>query len=98
MSSETPVVATVTPAPAPPKVDRLPPWKVLLHNDDVNFIEDVIDTIVMLGISNRHTALLRALEAHDRGMTLLLMTHRERAELLQEQFASRKLTVSIEPE
>ena len=98
MSSETPAVVSVKPAPAPPKVDRLPPWKVLLHNDDVNFIEDVIETIVMLGISNRQVALLRALEAHDRGVTLLLMTHRERAELIQEQFASRKLTVSIEPE
>ncbi|HRP63306.1 MAG TPA: ATP-dependent Clp protease adaptor ClpS [Phycisphaerales bacterium] len=30
---------------APPRVDRMPPWKVLLHNDDVNEIGFVIETI-----------------------------------------------------
>jgi len=85
-------------APARPRLDRLPPWKVLLHNDDVNYLEDVVETIVALGVSNRQVALLRVLEAHDRGCSLLTVTHRERAELLQEQFASRTLTVTIEPE
>lgn len=85
------------PAPAPPKLDRLPPWNVLLHNDDVNYLEDVVETIVMLGISNRRTAILRALEAHSKGVSLLLSTHRERAELVQEQLSSRRLTVTIEP-
>jgi ATP-dependent Clp protease adapter protein ClpS len=37
------------------------------------------------------------LEAHKRGLALLVSTHREHAELLQEQFTSKKLTVTIEP-
>ena len=84
--------------PARPRVDRLPPWKVLLHNDDVNFMEDVIGAIVELTVLGRQDAILRMLEAHKSGIALLLTTHREHAELLQEQFASKRLTVTIEPE
>ena len=42
--------------PAPPKVDRLPPWKLLLHNDDVNDMLDVTETIVELTTLNRQEA------------------------------------------
>lgn len=85
------------PSTAPPRVDRLPPWKVLLHNDDVNDMVHVIDTIVMLGVANRQQAILRMLEAHEAGSALLMTTHRERAELISEQFTSRGLVVTIEP-
>jgi ATP-dependent Clp protease adapter protein ClpS len=37
------------------------------------------------------------MEAHTTGVALVLTTHRERAELYQEQFKSRRLTVTIEP-
>ncbi|MCH7572875.1 MAG: hypothetical protein IH891_08175 [Planctomycetes bacterium] len=37
------------------------------------------------------------LEAHKSGLALLLSTHREHAELLQEQFTSKRLTVTIQP-
>lgn len=84
-------------APAPPRVDVLPPWKVLLHNDDVTPMDDVVETIVMLGVANRRVAIQRMLEAHTSGVALLLVTHRERAELVQEQFASRKLKATVEP-
>jgi ATP-dependent Clp protease adaptor protein ClpS len=84
--------------PARPRTRRLPPWKVLLHNDDVNHMEDVIDAIVELTTLRRQEAILRMLEAHTKGLTLLLTTHREHAELLQEQFTSKRLTVTIEPE
>ena len=36
-------------------------------------------------------------EAHETGIALLLVTHKERAELYQEQFQSKGLTVTIEP-
>ena len=36
--------------------------------------------------------------AHKTGVSLILVTHREHAELLQEQFASKRLTVTIEPD
>jgi ATP-dependent Clp protease adaptor protein ClpS len=84
--------------PSPPKVDRMPPWRVLLHNDDHNDMLDVVLTIQELAKLTRQEAVQRMLEAHKTGVSLLLVTHREHAELLTEQFASRRLTVTIEPD
>ncbi len=84
--------------PKRPKRNALPPWNVLLHNDDVNDIVFVADTIIELTTLNREDAVLRTLEAHQRGLALLLTTHREHAELLQEQFTSKRLSVTIEPQ
>lgn len=85
------------PAPkkGPPK--QLPPWKVLLHNDDKNPIEFVVLTIIELTPLNKEDAVQRTLEAHNNGLTLLLTTHKERAELYKDQFTSKGLTVTIEP-
>ncbi len=85
------------PAPARPRVDRLPPFNVLLHNDDVNDMTFIVETIVRLVSLDPRVAMLRMLEAHTKGLSLLTTTHREHAELLCEQFASRKVTVTIEP-
>lgn len=86
------------PQPARPRVDRMPPWKVLLHNDNINEMGYVIETIIELTAMNPQTALLRMVEAHKTGVALLVTTHKEYAELLQEQFVSKGLTVSIEPD
>jgi len=75
----------------------LPPWKVLLHNDDKNEIPFVIRTITELTPLNEQDAKLRTEEANDTGVALLLTTHKERAELYKEQFQSKGLTVTIEP-
>ena len=83
------------PKKSPPKL--LPLWKVLLHNDDVNVVDYVIETIVMLTPLDAQQALKRTEEADKTGVALLLVTHKERAELYQEQFQSRGLTVTIEP-
>jgi ATP-dependent Clp protease adapter protein ClpS len=40
----------------------------------------------------------RTREAHEYGLSLLTVTHREHAELLQEQLAEFGLEVTIEPE
>lgn len=84
--------------PKRPTRKALPPWQVLLHNDNVNDIVFVADTIIELTTLNREDAVLRTLEAHQRGLALLLTTHREHAELLQEQFTSKRLSVTIEPQ
>lgn len=84
--------------PARPRVDRLPPWRVLLHNDDVNDMGYVVDTIMVLTPLSEQDALLRMVEAHHTGVALLMATHQEHAELLQEQFTSRQLCVTIEPD
>ena len=83
--------------PKPPKPKRLRPWQVLLHNDDVNDILYVVETIIELTTLNREDALQRTLEAHDTDIALLLTTHREHAELLCEQFQSKRLRVTAEP-
>ena len=90
--------AAVKTRPARPRTRHLPPWKVLLHNDDVNDMLYVVETITELTSLDRQQSLLRMLEAHKTGVALLLTTHREHAELLSEQFASKRLTVTIEPE
>ena len=79
----------------PPQM--LPPWKVLLHNDDKNEIGFVVTTIVQLTTLNEQDAKQRTVEAHETGVALLLTTHKERAELYKDQFESKGLTVSIEP-
>jgi ATP-dependent Clp protease adapter protein ClpS len=75
----------------------LPPWKVLLHNDDKNDIGFVVITIVELTPLNEQDAVRCTLEAHENKLALLLTTHKERAELYKEQFESKGLTVTIEP-
>ncbi len=88
--------AATAPAAAPPKL--LPLFRVILHNDDENTVLDVVRTIVMLTPLDATEAVQRMWEAHHTGSSLLLVTHRERAELYVEQFHSRKLIVTIEPD
>lgn len=80
------------------KTRRLPPYKVLLHNDDVNSFEHVILTILKLTPLKEAEAIARTIEAHETGIALLLVTSRERAELYCEQFATYQLTVTCEPD
>ncbi len=84
-------------APKKKPPGMLPPWKVLLHNDDKNDMVFVIESIVELTPLNEQDAVLRMKEAHDTGVALLLVTHKERAELYKDQFESKGLTVTIEP-
>ena len=60
--------------PAPTRVRRLPRWQVLLHNDDVNEMVYVIQTIVDLTHLDRHDAAVCMLEAHSRGLSRIEST------------------------
>src|SRR4051812_8662407 len=84
-------------APKKKPPGMLPPWKVLLHNDDKNDMFFVVQSIVELTPLNEQDAKTRMREAHDTGVALLLTTHKERAELYKDQFQSKGLTVTIEP-
>jgi ATP-dependent Clp protease adaptor protein ClpS len=84
-----------SPQKTPPK--QLPPWKVLLHNDDKNDVVYVVRSIIELTPLQLEEAKQRMLEAHETGVALLLVTHKERAELYKDQFESKSLTVTIEP-
>lgn len=84
-------------SPLKPRTRTLPPYRVLLHDDDANDQRYVVRTILTLTPLDLRESAARMLEAHRRGLSLLLTTHRERAELYVQQFASRNLTVTIEP-
>lgn len=89
--------AVLEPEVAPPQRKPMPGWAVLLHNDDVNEFVFVARSVVEFARLSVQDAMERTIEAHDSGIALLLVTHRERAELIQEQFQTRGLTVTIEP-
>ncbi len=96
-------VATVPQAPPAVKPSvrkprQLPPYKVLLHNDDVNTVEHVVQSVLQLTPLSPQEAIQRTLEADRDQVALLLVTHRERAELYHEQFTSLSITVTIEPD
>lgn len=90
-------VAPPTPSPRPGATDHLPPFKVLLHNDDVNAFDDVMLAVRQLTPLNTARVFKVVYEADEKGVALLLVTHKERAELYVEQFKSKRLTVTIEP-
>lgn len=75
-----------------------PPYKVILHNDDVNDMVYVVETICKLTTLSVEQAYEKMMEAHTKGLAILLVCHKERAELYQEQFHSCRLTVTIEPD
>lgn len=93
--------ATVEPPKVKPKKrppGLMPQWKVLLHNDDKNTIDYVIHSLVELTPLTVNEAIQRTQEAHKQKLALILVTHKERAELYQEQLTSKGLTVTIEPD
>jgi ATP-dependent Clp protease adaptor protein ClpS len=85
-------------SPKQPAPRALRPWRVILHNDDLNEIEKVVQVICQLTRLNKEEAIARTIEAHKSGAALLLVTHQERAELYVEQFLTYKLIVTAEPE
>jgi len=93
MTAEAPVAE---PTRTPPKPLR--PWKVIVHNDDVNTYAHVIRTFIEVVRMDSEDALLKTIEVDKQGLSVVAMAHRERAELLQEQLQSRALTVTIEPD
>lgn len=98
--SGTALVSAPAKRPAPKKNEpkQLPPFKVLLHNDDVNTFEHIIASILKVTSLQVEDAVLKTVEAHETGVSLLLITHKERAELFAEQFSTFNITVTIEPD
>jgi len=88
----------LAPVKSKPIAGMLRPYRVLLHNDDVNDMIFVVEKIVELTPLTVEEAVERMLEAHHAKVALLLVTHKERAELYCEQFATYDMTVTCEPE
>lgn len=91
-----PAPARTRPSPKNP-TEKLPPWNVLLHNDDVNEMGFVVESLCRFARLSVPAATRCTMEAHKKGLSLVLATHREHAELVAEQLTSLKLTVTIEP-
>lgn len=92
-----PGAAATQPRRLPPKQDQLPPFRVLLHNDDLNEMRYVVRTIMELTRFDSGRAMKIMMTAHTTGAALVLVTHKERAELFRDQFASKRLKATIEP-
>ena len=82
--------------PTAPRTRALPPYAVVLHNDDHNDMAFVVETVVMLVRLPTEQAVECMLEAHEDGQAVVLRTHREHAELVCEQFQSKGLTATVE--
>jgi len=94
----TSVQAPPKPKPAKPQRRALPRFKLILHNDDVNAMDDVVRAVVTLTPLSTEQAVRHMLEAHFTGTAVLLLTHKERGELYVQQFASMHITTSLEPD
>ena len=68
---------------------RQPPYGVILHNDDLNTFEFVIETIRKVFGYDYEKCFKLTLEAHDQGRSLLWAGTLEGAELKREQVLSR---------
>ena len=104
MSSNGPI------APAPPKAPRfivpkdhtrpsskeaLPPWAVMLHDDEVNemgFVCEILCEVTALNLPNAFAVMLKA---HRDGESVVTRTHREYGELLAERLVDEGLCVSL---
>lgn len=96
--SNTSAPAPTRPAPKPnAPTETLPPWNVLLHNDEVNDMGFVIESLCRFARLSVPAATRCTMEAHKKGLSLVLATHREHAELVAEQLTSLRLSVTIEP-
>ena len=79
-----------------PKV--LPPWKVLLWNDDHNEMLYVVRALLKSVQSlSRAQALAIMLEAHNTGKAVVITCPLEHAELYRDRLQSCGLTATIEP-
>lgn len=87
--------ATLTRRP-PPRLDHLPPFRVLLHNDDHNEMGFVIRTLREIAALTEDHATQVTKETDEQGVGLVTVTHKERAELFVEQLTSKGLRASCE--
>ena len=75
----------------------LPPFRLVLHNDEVNSMDWVAESLVMcvpeVAVEAAWSIML---EAHDRGRAVVVVCPLERAELYAERLGRRGLTASVE--
>jgi ATP-dependent Clp protease adaptor protein ClpS len=82
-----------------PGVQLLPPWDLILHNDQVHWAHDVVAALVQTisGLVPQRAWDI-TWEAHSTGQALVISCPRELAELYQERLQGFGLTITIEPQ
>ncbi|MEM9272525.1 MAG: ATP-dependent Clp protease adapter ClpS [Cyanobacteria bacterium P01_F01_bin.143] len=76
-----------------------PRYKVLLHNDDFNSMEHVVQTLITtVGGITQPQAVSIMMEAHTNGIALVITCALEHAEFYCETLRSHGLTSTIEPD
>lgn len=80
------------------RAELCPPWKVLLHDDDVNTMDHVVHALTesVPGLPGER-AIRIMLEAHMRGLALVTVCPLETAEYYRDRLLSFSLTSTIEP-
>ena len=73
------------PAKPKPKVEKLPPFNVILINDEEHTYDYVIEMLQKLFGHSKEKAYLMAKEVDSTGRVIVFTTHRERAELKRDQ-------------
>ena len=77
----------------------LPPWRVMLHNDDHNSMDHVAMALLATVPSlTPEQAVQIMFEAHSSGVALVIVTPKERAEFYSERLREFGLTSTIEPD
>lgn len=76
-----------------------PRYRVLLHNDDVNSMEYVVQVLLKAVPSlTQPQAVSIMMEAHNHGIALVIICAQEHAEFYCETLKNHGLTSTIEPE
>jgi len=78
-------------------LERFPPYRVILHNDDVHGMDEVIGALCKSVPSlSQRKAVLIMLQAHVTGRATVVICAREQAEYYAERLGTFGLTVTIE--
>ena len=84
-------------APVRSRADLVPPWKVLLHNDEEHDMLYVVESLLKAVPLTAAEAVRVMLEAHTEGVGLVIIAPQETAEYYQERIQTFGLACTIEP-
>ena len=76
----------------------IPPYNVILHNDDHNSMDDVVTALLRSVPSLSPDDAVRIMfEAHENGSAVVISCAKEHAEMYRDRLESFSLTATIEP-
>jgi ATP-dependent Clp protease adaptor protein ClpS len=97
-ASATPTAAPATTVDEEALTRLLPPYRVILHNDDHNAMDHVVRSLLrsVPSLTVERAAEIM-LEAHNRGQATVIVCVKEAAEHYRDRLESCALTATIEP-